>query len=204
MGHWSVPTLLCPFHCNLVLSVCNSTEFLLREMASAEYLSMDTTQAATEEPEKKTDVATDKEKETMTSRDYYFDSYAHFGIHEEMLKDEVRTLTYRNSMYHNITYSRERLFWTSAAELVFSRCLLPRPERLGCSALTVPTSSIRPLKSLKPTTLMKSFPSLKATLKKLSSPRALKRLISSSLNGWDTVFSTNPCWKPSFTPETSG
>ncbi|XP_052436636.1 protein arginine N-methyltransferase 8-B isoform X3 [Carassius gibelio] len=40
-------------------------------------------------------------QEEMTSRDYYFDSYAHFGIHEEMLKDEVRTLTYRNSMYHN-------------------------------------------------------------------------------------------------------
>lgn len=39
--------------------------------------------------------------EDMTSRDYYFDSYAHFGIHEEMLKDEVRTLSYRNSMYHN-------------------------------------------------------------------------------------------------------
>ena len=37
----------------------------------------------------------------MTSKDYYFDSYAHFGIHEEMLKDEVRTFTYRNSMYHN-------------------------------------------------------------------------------------------------------
>ena len=26
----------------------------------------------------------------MTSKDYYFDSYAHFGIHEEMLKDEVK------------------------------------------------------------------------------------------------------------------
>ncbi|CAC5395063.1 protein arginine N-methyltransferase 1-like isoform X2 [Mytilus californianus] len=39
--------------------------------------------------------------EEMTSKDYYFDSYAHFGIHEEMLKDEVRTLTYRNSMIHN-------------------------------------------------------------------------------------------------------
>jgi len=38
---------------------------------------------------------------TMTSRDYYFDSYAHFGIHEEMLKDEVRTVTYRNAIYHN-------------------------------------------------------------------------------------------------------
>ncbi|ORE18766.1 S-adenosyl-L-methionine-dependent methyltransferase [Rhizopus microsporus] len=39
--------------------------------------------------------------ETMTSKDYYFDSYAHFGIHEEMLKDEVRTLAYRNSIYNN-------------------------------------------------------------------------------------------------------
>ena len=28
-------------------------------------------------------------------------SYAHFGIHEEMLKDEVRTLTYRDSMTMN-------------------------------------------------------------------------------------------------------
>ncbi|KAH8920164.1 putative HMT1-hnRNP arginine N-methyltransferase [Atractiella rhizophila] len=37
----------------------------------------------------------------MTSKDYYSDSYAHFGIHEEMLKDEVRTLSYRNSMWHN-------------------------------------------------------------------------------------------------------
>jgi len=37
----------------------------------------------------------------MTSKDYYFDSYAHFGIHEEMLKDEVRTTTYRNAFYHN-------------------------------------------------------------------------------------------------------
>lgn len=53
-------------------------------------------------------ISNDKEKsmsttkpEDMTSRDYYFDSYAHFGIHEEMLKDEVRTLTYRNAMYHN-------------------------------------------------------------------------------------------------------
>ncbi|CAI5460178.1 unnamed protein product [Closterium sp. Yama58-4] len=35
--------------------------------------------------------AGDKE---LTSADYYFDSYAHFGIHEEMLKDAVRTKTY--------------------------------------------------------------------------------------------------------------
>ena len=47
------------------------------------------------------DGATAATEEPMTSRDYYFDSYAHFGIHEEMLKDEIRTLSYRNSMYHN-------------------------------------------------------------------------------------------------------
>lgn len=44
---------------------------------------------------------TSKEPDEMTSKDYYFDSYAHFGIHEEMLKDEVRTLSYKNSMLHN-------------------------------------------------------------------------------------------------------
>ncbi|CAM9371794.1 unnamed protein product, partial [Ectocarpus sp. 12 AP-2014] len=37
----------------------------------------------------------------MTSKDYYFDSYSHFGIHEEMLKDEVRTTSYMNAIEHN-------------------------------------------------------------------------------------------------------
>lgn len=37
----------------------------------------------------------------LTSKDYYADSYAHFGIHEEMLKDEVRTLSYRNAIQNN-------------------------------------------------------------------------------------------------------
>uniref|UniRef100_A0A7I4BUC3 Methyltransferase domain-containing protein n=1 Tax=Physcomitrium patens TaxID=3218 RepID=A0A7I4BUC3_PHYPA len=36
-----------------------------------------------------------------TSSDYYFDSYAHFGIHEEMLKDTVRTKAYQNVIYQN-------------------------------------------------------------------------------------------------------
>jgi len=56
--------------------------------------------------------AADAEKlkpEEMTSKDYYFDSYAHFGIHEEMLKDEVRTLTYRNSIYHNKHLFKDRV-----------------------------------------------------------------------------------------------
>ncbi|THD22001.1 Arginine methyltransferase 1 [Fasciola gigantica] len=43
----------------------------------------------------------EKSSSEMTSKDYYFDSYAHFGIHEEMLKDETRTLTYRSALIHN-------------------------------------------------------------------------------------------------------
>lgn len=39
--------------------------------------------------------------ESNTKKDYYFDSYSHFGIHEEMLKDEVRTMSYRNAIYRN-------------------------------------------------------------------------------------------------------
>ena len=35
------------------------------------------------------------------SADYYTDSYAHFGIHEEMLKDEVRTKAYMNAIMQN-------------------------------------------------------------------------------------------------------
>ena len=37
----------------------------------------------------------------LTSKDYYFDSYAHFGIHEEMLKDDVRTKSYMNAIMQN-------------------------------------------------------------------------------------------------------
>ncbi|KAG8956205.1 type I protein arginine N-methyltransferase Rmt1 [Tulasnella sp. 424] len=39
--------------------------------------------------------------EALTSRDYYADSYAHFGIHEEMLKDSVRTGSYRDAILRN-------------------------------------------------------------------------------------------------------
>jgi len=44
-----------------------------------------------------------------TAKDYYFDSYAHFGIHEEMLKDEVRTTSYRNSIYQNAHLFKDKV-----------------------------------------------------------------------------------------------
>jgi protein arginine N-methyltransferase 1 len=40
-------------------------------------------------------------KEEQQACDYYFDSYAHFAIHEDMLKDKVRTLAYRNAISLN-------------------------------------------------------------------------------------------------------
>ena len=45
---------------------------------------------------------------TMTSADYYFDSYSHFGIHEEMLKDEVRTKSYMKAIELNRHLFRDK------------------------------------------------------------------------------------------------
>jgi type I protein arginine methyltransferase len=41
------------------------------------------------------------EQEDLSSSDYYFNSYAHFSIHEEMIKDKVRTGCYRLAMLSN-------------------------------------------------------------------------------------------------------
>lgn len=46
------------------------------------------------------DSATD-EKTLAFSEQHYFGSYDHFAIHEEMLKDRVRTLSYRNAIMKN-------------------------------------------------------------------------------------------------------
>ncbi|KAM3919675.1 protein arginine N-methyltransferase 3 [Leptodactylus fuscus] len=39
----------------------------------------------------------------------YFGSYGHFGIHEEMLKDAVRTESYRNFMYQNSDLFKDKV-----------------------------------------------------------------------------------------------
>jgi len=43
------------------------------------------------------------------SQDYYWNSYAHFGIHEEMLKDEVRMRTYKASILNNRHLIRDKI-----------------------------------------------------------------------------------------------
>jgi protein arginine N-methyltransferase 1 len=52
-------------------------------------------------PAPKSDPNIDLLQKDKTSADYYFNSYAHFSIHEEMLKDEVRTLSYRRAIVDN-------------------------------------------------------------------------------------------------------
>ena len=47
--------------------------------------------------------------EEKTSRDYYFDSYAHYGIHEEMLKDEVRTRAYQDAILNNAHLFKDKI-----------------------------------------------------------------------------------------------
>lgn len=47
--------------------------------------------------------------DSMTSKDYYFDSYSHFGIHEEMIKDDVRTKTYRKAVLTNPHLFRDKV-----------------------------------------------------------------------------------------------
>lgn len=44
-----------------------------------------------------------------TSKDYYFDSYSHYAIHEEMLKDEVRTSTYMKSFEWNSHLFKDKI-----------------------------------------------------------------------------------------------
>mmetsp|Transcript_51933 Transcript_51933/g.52908 ORF Transcript_51933/g.52908 Transcript_51933/m.52908 type:complete len:449 (+) Transcript_51933:44-1390(+) len=59
---------------------------------------------------KGTNVEEEAEAEVdRTSKDYYFDSYAHHAIHEEMLKDEVRTRTYEMAIKHNAHLFRNKI-----------------------------------------------------------------------------------------------
>lgn len=47
--------------------------------------------------------------ERDTKLDYYFESYSHFSIHEEMLKDEVRTFAYMRAIVKNKHLFRDKI-----------------------------------------------------------------------------------------------
>ncbi|KAG9393197.1 Protein arginine N-methyltransferase [Carpediemonas membranifera] len=47
--------------------------------------------------------------EEATAKDYYFDSYSHFGIHSEMLDDTQRTLAYRDAIKRNPELFKDKI-----------------------------------------------------------------------------------------------
>ena len=40
-------------------------------------------------------------KQEIIPKETYYDYFGHYSVHEEMLKDETRTITYRNTIFHN-------------------------------------------------------------------------------------------------------
>jgi len=42
-------------------------------------------------------------------QNYYFNSYSNLNIHEEMLKDSVRTLTYKNAIMNNAHIFKDKV-----------------------------------------------------------------------------------------------
>lgn len=52
--------------------------------------------------------ATD-EKSLPYTEQHYFSSYDHFGIHEEMLKDRIRTMSYRNAILRNKSLFKDKI-----------------------------------------------------------------------------------------------
>ena len=64
--------------------------------------------ASTDDKDKNATATTDVD-DTRTSQDYYFDSYAHHAIHEEMLKDHVRTQTYQTAITQNAHLFRDKV-----------------------------------------------------------------------------------------------
>ncbi|MCJ1302133.1 Nuclear SAM-dependent mono-and asymmetric methyltransferase [Hypocenomyce scalaris] len=66
---------------------------------------------------------------------HYFNSYNHHGIHEEMLKDEVRTKSYRDAIYQNRHIFRDKIVLdvgcgTSILSM-FASLLIPLPVRVS-------------------------------------------------------------------------
>jgi hypothetical protein len=76
----------------------------------------DHTMKATKRIDSSESVTSSPDDETVddpTSKDYYFDSYAHHAIHEEMLKDEVRTRSYEMAIMQNkhLFHNKVRCLW---------------------------------------------------------------------------------------------
>lgn len=71
--------------------------------------------------------------EDATAKDYYFDSYAHFGIHEEMLKDQQRTKGCGNPVVRAPrTIANEGSGWVGARYYASGACWVAPDSFVEC------------------------------------------------------------------------
>eukprot|EP00549_Striatella_unipunctata_P015881 CAMPEP_0118700664 /NCGR_PEP_ID=MMETSP0800-20121206/16726_1 /TAXON_ID=210618 ORGANISM="Striatella unipunctata, Strain CCMP2910" /NCGR_SAMPLE_ID=MMETSP0800 /ASSEMBLY_ACC=CAM_ASM_000638 /LENGTH=401 /DNA_ID=CAMNT_0006601309 /DNA_START=10 /DNA_END=1215 /DNA_ORIENTATION=- len=90
------------------ISLSSSSSSLKHTITTENGHHMDTSPTST--PPSTTAAATAMtDQDDRTSKDYYFDSYSHHGIHEEMLKDEVRTRTYQIAILQNAHLFRNKI-----------------------------------------------------------------------------------------------
>ena len=86
--------------------------------------------AAAQPIPKEDESSSDSDGDGKTSKDYYFDSYAHHAIHEEMLKDGVRTRTYQRAILDNKHLFQGKVRYTRTVSLPLSLHCLTLPFSL--------------------------------------------------------------------------
>ena len=82
-----------------------------------------------------------------SSDKHYFDSYAHYGIHEEMLKDRVRTDAYCNAISHNRHLFKDKVVLdvgagTGILSMFAARAGARKVIACECSSINVQTRQI--------------------------------------------------------------
>ena len=76
---------------------------------------------------------------TNSNLDYYYNSYSNYYIHEEMIKDKIRTESYKIAIESNkeifknkVKYYFIRLFWMLGVVQEFYLFSQPKPELFMC------------------------------------------------------------------------
>eukprot|EP00008_Paramoeba_atlantica_P005296 CAMPEP_0201486908 /NCGR_PEP_ID=MMETSP0151_2-20130828/10938_1 /ASSEMBLY_ACC=CAM_ASM_000257 /TAXON_ID=200890 /ORGANISM="Paramoeba atlantica, Strain 621/1 / CCAP 1560/9" /LENGTH=332 /DNA_ID=CAMNT_0047871775 /DNA_START=137 /DNA_END=1135 /DNA_ORIENTATION=+ len=85
-------------------------------------------------------MATSTEIPVSDAQDYYFDSYAYYGIHESMLKDTVRTRSYQEAFYRNPHLVENKVVLdvgcgTGILSLFAARCGARKVYAVECSSI---------------------------------------------------------------------
>jgi protein arginine N-methyltransferase 1 len=84
---------------------------------------------------------------SKTTKDYYFDSYSRFGIHEEMIKDEVRTNAYMNAIERNAHLFKDKVVLdvgcgTGILSMFAARAGAKKVFAIECSGIAVQCKQI--------------------------------------------------------------